>query len=80
MCKSRDQLVEIGINPCLAYVFEIVCFVWRPKDALIDFVIGLDNELRLWLVRSHLDELLADLIKEVMKSVFPHRLLFLAMS
>lgn len=80
MCKSRDQLVKIRIDPCPTNMFEIIRFVWWPKDALIDFVIGLHNELRLSLVRSRLDELPAYLIEEVMQSVFSHRLLLLAMS
>ena len=80
VCKSRDQLIEIRINPYPTDLFEIVMVVWSPTDALIDLVVGLHNELRLSLAQSHLDELLADLIEEVMQSVFSHRFLLLAMS
>ena len=79
VCKSRNQLIEIRINPYPTNLFEIVVVVCSPTDALIDFVIGLHNKLRLSLAQSHLDELLADLVEEVMKSVFPHRFLLLAM-
>lgn len=80
VCKSRDQLIEIWINPCPADLFQIFWFLCCSKDALIDLVISLHNELQLSLVRGHLNELFADLIEEVMKCVFPHRLLLLAMS
>ena len=61
-------------------MLKIVRFIWSPKDALIDFVIGLHNELQISLVRSRLGELLTNLIEEVMKSVFAHGLLVLAVS
>ena len=61
-------------------MLKIVRFIWSPKDALIDFVIGLHNELQISLVRSRLGELLTNLIEEVMKSVFAHGFLVLAVS
>lgn len=73
-------MVEIGINPCPTDMFEILSFVWCYKHALIDFVISLYNKLRVSSVQGCLKELPADLVEEVMKSVFPHRLLLLAMS
>lgn len=80
VCKSQNQLIEIGINPYSTNLFEIVIVVCSPTHALVDFVIGLHNKLRLLLAQGHLDELLADLVEEVMKGVFPHRFLLLAMS
>ena len=74
-------MVKIGINPCPANMFEIVLrFVWCDKNALIDFVISLHNKLHVSSVKACLNELLADLVKKMMESVLPHRLLLLAMS